>query len=92
MAKFQRKQVWQRAQGFCEYCRLSQDYSILPHGIDHIRAKKHHGEHSMENTCLACASCNAAKGSNAAGYDPETVDLVPLFTPRLHWWEEHFFW
>jgi hypothetical protein len=46
----------------------------------------------MENTCLACAHCNGAKGSNAAGYDPVTDDLVALFNPRLDTWAEHFVW
>ncbi len=92
MASFQRKQVWQRANGYCEYCQLSQDHCVLPHGIDHIRAKKHHGPHTMENTCIACAHCNGAKSSNAAGYDPETDELVPLFNPREDSWDGHFFW
>ena len=46
----------------------------------------------MENTCIACAHCNGAKSSNAAGYDPETDELVPLFNPRNDKWEDHFFW
>lgn len=92
MATFRRKLVWRRAKGCCEYCQLSQEYSVLPHEIDHIRAKKHHGPHTMENTCIACAHCNGAKSSNAAGYDPETDELVPLFNPRLDIWEDHFFW
>jgi len=46
----------------------------------------------MENTCLACAHCNGAKSSNAAGYDPETDELVPLFNPRRDAWDEHFAW
>ncbi len=87
MAKFQRKHVWQRAQGCCEYCQLPQQHSVLPREVDHIRAKKHHGRHTTENTCIACAHCNAAKSSNAAGYDP-----VPLFNPRQDTWEEHFLW
>jgi len=46
----------------------------------------------MENTCLACAQCNAAKGPNVAGYDPETGILTPLFNPRVDDWTEHFRW
>jgi hypothetical protein len=46
----------------------------------------------MGNTCFACAHCNAAKGSNVAGYDPETSVLTPLFNPRRDVWEEHFRW
>ena len=46
----------------------------------------------MENTCLACAHCNGAKGPNVAGYDSESGDLVPLFNPREDTWEDHFAW
>jgi hypothetical protein len=46
----------------------------------------------MENTCFACAHCNAAKGSNVAGYDSETGVLTPLFNPRVDDWKEHFRW
>jgi hypothetical protein len=65
---------------------------MLPHEVDHVRAKKHHGLTSLVNTCLACAQCNAAKGPNAAGYDSETGDLVPLFNPRADAWNDHFSW
>ena len=92
MTAFRRKQVWLRAKGCCEYCQLSQEHSVLPHEIDHIRAKKHRGPHTLENTCIACAHCNAAKSSNAAGYDPETDELVPLFNPRKDAWMDHFYW
>jgi hypothetical protein len=60
--------------------------------LDHIRAKKHRGPTILENTCVACAYCNSAKGANAAGYDPITGTLVALFNPRNDVWEEHFFY
>jgi hypothetical protein len=90
MAKFRRRLVWERAGSRCEYCLLSQACTVLPHEIDHIRARKHHGPTSLENTCLACAQCNGGKGSNVAAYDPLTGTLVPLFNPRLDIWSEHF--
>jgi hypothetical protein len=65
---------------------------VLPHEVDHIRAKKHHGLTNLENTCWACAYCNSAKGSNAAGFDPESGELVPLFNPRSDVWTRHFSW
>src|SRR5439155_8849614 len=92
MAKFSRKAVWKRAKGKCEYCQLAQQHSVLPHEIDHIRAKKHRGATTLENTCLACAYCNGSKGTNVAGYDPDTGELVPLFNPRRDLWKTHFFW
>jgi hypothetical protein len=92
MAKFRRKLVWLRANGCCEYCQLSQVHSVLPHEVDHIRAKQHRGPHTMENTCIACAHCTGAKGPNAAGFDSETDELVRLFNPRQDDWHEHFVW
>jgi hypothetical protein len=46
--------VWQRADGRCEYCRLSQGDLELPLEIDHIIAKKHRGPTRAGNLCLAC--------------------------------------
>src|SRR5476651_2707805 len=92
MPKFSRKNVRERADGKCEYCQLSQEDSVLPHELDHIRARKHRGPTTMQNTCLACAQCNGAKGSDLTSYDTETDELVPLFNPRKDDWDEHFFW
>src|ERR1700693_4481822 len=92
MPKFTRKMVWARAEGKCEYCQLPQEGSSLPHELDHIRAKKHHGSTTLQNTCVACAQCNGAKGCNVAGFDPESGDLLPLFNPRVDVWQEHFAW
>ncbi len=95
MAKVRRSWVRKRARGYCEYCQLAQEFSVLPHQIDHVRATKHRGPNTMANTantCFACAHCNAAKGPNVAAYDPESDVLVPLFNPRIDRWEVHFHW
>jgi hypothetical protein len=92
MAKSRRRQVRGRAHDRCEYCQLPQDCTVLPHEIDHIRAKKHHGRTTLDNLGWACADCNAHKGANAAGFDPDTGDLVPLFNPRRDAWADHFTW
>jgi HNH endonuclease len=92
MARYRRKLVWERANWCCEYCQLRQQDSVLPHEIDHIRARKHHGGTTLQNTCLACAYCNGFKGSNVAGFDPELGGLVPLFNPRRDIWTDHFEW
>lgn len=65
---------------------------MLPHEIDHIRARKHRGPTMLRNLCWACAQCNSAKGSNAAGYDPKSGALVPLFNPRRFRWRRYFAW
>jgi 5-methylcytosine-specific restriction endonuclease McrA len=92
MAFSRRKQIRDRAGDRCEYCRLPQRCTTLPHEVDHIRARKHRGPSTLENSCWACAYCNSFKSSNAAGYDPETDELVPLFNPRVDRWTDHFAW
>jgi hypothetical protein len=92
MATSLRTAVRQRARGRCEYCHLPEDDTVLPHTLDHIRARKHRGPTTLRNTCYACAYCNSAKGSNAAGYDTETDKLIRLFNPRTDRWSDHFEW
>lgn len=92
MAKFSRKAVAARAQGLCEYCQFPETESVLPHELDHIRARKHRGPTTMQNSAWSCAQCNGAKGSDATSYDPETDELVRLFNPRADKWKDHFFW
>jgi hypothetical protein len=87
-----RSRVWQRARGICEYCRVPQQLTILPHQIDHIVARKHGGRTAPENLCVACYHCNAHKGPNIAGIDTETGEILRLFHPRRDRWEEHFQW
>ena len=84
--------VWQRAAHCCEYCQMPQSLTSLPHEIDHIRSKKHHGRSVLSNLCLACANCNAFKGSDVAAYDPASGKLTELFNPRLDAWADHFAW
>jgi HNH endonuclease len=87
-----RDQVRARAGDFCEYCRLPQECTTLPHEADHIRSQKHRGPTTLDNLCWACARCNNFKGSDVSSYDPTTNDLVPLFNPRTDGWAEHFEW
>jgi hypothetical protein len=87
-----RRSVWQRARGCCEYCRLPQQLTLLPHQIDHIVARKHGGQTTEENLCVACYRCNVHKGPNIAGVDPQSGEITRLFDPRRDRWEEHFHW
>jgi hypothetical protein len=87
-----RGQVRQRAGDRCEYCRMPQSCTVLPHEIDHIRAQKHGGASTLKNLCWACAWCNSFKGTDVAGYPPGSDDLVPLFNPRIDTWDNHFSW
>jgi hypothetical protein len=84
--------VWQRAHATCEYCRLPQALSKLPHHVDHIKARQHGGPDVPANLALACFYCNSYKGPNIAGVDPSSGEIVRLFHPRRHKWSRHFRW
>jgi hypothetical protein len=84
--------VWSRANARCEYCQIQQAFDALPFEIDHIIAEQHQGESTEDNLALACYACNHHKGPNIAGLDPVTRQIVPLFNPRRHAWNDHFRW
>jgi hypothetical protein len=86
------RQVWRRAQGRCEYCRLPAAAYPLPFHVDHIVAQQHGGSDRSENLALACLHCNRHKGPNIAGRDPVSGEIVRLFDPRRDAWAEHFVW
>jgi hypothetical protein len=85
-----REFVRRRAGERCEYCLLRQEQTGLTHHVEHIIAKQHGGTDDTDNLALACNRCNACKGPNLTGIDPETSALVPLFHPRLNLWADHF--
>lgn len=47
---------------------------------------------SLDNLCLACASCNLSKATATSAIDPDTQVTLPLFNPRTQIWSEHFEW
>lgn len=86
-----RERVRRRAGNRCEYCLLKQEH--LPFStfqVEHIIPRKHGGDDEPSNLALACDRCNAHKGPNLTGIDPETGEIVPLFNPREHAWAAHF--
>ena len=85
-----RQQVYERARGCCEYCRIPETAVFAPHEIDHIIAQKHGGPTEADNLALSCSLCNKRKGSDLASLDPETGELIPLFHPRKDRWSDHF--
>jgi len=83
--------VRRRAGNRCEYCQLRQEHlPFTTFHVEHIIARKHGGDDDARNLALACDRCNAHKGSDLTGIDPDTGMIVPLFNPRLHRWEDHF--
>jgi len=91
MAQRTRELVAQRAQDFCEYCRIPQH--LVPFHtfhVEHIIARQHGGTDDLDNLCLACDRCNAYKGVNLSGVDPQTGCVIDLYHPRRDSWHEHF--
>ena len=85
-----RRQVYERANGKCEYCLLPERYAVKRHEADHIRAEKHGGLTTFDNLCLSCFDCNRFKGSDLSSIDPLTDDVVALYHPRRQVWTDHF--
>jgi hypothetical protein len=71
---------------------MHQTFDVAPHHIDHIIASKHKGPESPDNLALACANCSLGKGSNIAGRDARTRQVIRLFNPRSDVWHVHFRW
>jgi hypothetical protein len=92
MRKSLENRVRTRAANCCEYYHLPQEVYRFKFPIDHILAKQHGGETKSSNLALACSRCNAHKGPNLAGIDPETGRMVRLFNPRGDQWRAHFTW
>ena len=85
-----RQKVRQRASGLCEYCRISEQFTLAEHELDHIISLKHAGQTTPENLALCCSICNRFKGSDIASIDLETGQLTRLFNPRADQWDNHF--
>lgn len=87
-----RARIESRAGYRCEYCRAPRVICGYRFHLDHIRPTARGGSNSPSNRCLACASCNLAKGDRTEAADPLTGREVRLFNPRGHVWHEHFQW
>lgn len=87
-----RRTVWERAEGQCEYCQMSQDFDPATFEVDHIVPEKMDGQPVAENLALACFKCNNHKGPNIAGIDPDDHEKAFLFDPRKDTWDDHFQW
>jgi hypothetical protein len=84
--------VRRRAQGRCEYCRMSQSLQGATFHVEHIVPRSRGGTTTDENLALACPGCNLRKADRIATVDPLTNSEVPLFHPRRDRWADHFEW
>lgn len=85
-----RREVYDRANGRCEYCRIYERDTFLGCRVDHIVSEKHGGVTHESNLALACAFCNRAKGSDVGSVDEATGIFTRFFNPRTDGWSAHF--
>lgn len=82
--------VFERAQGQCEYCGLSQAGQEATFHIDHVNPRLAGGPTEESNLALACVGCSLHKAARRQGLDPTTGATVMLFNPRTDEWPSHF--
>lgn len=87
-----KKLISERARDCCEYCLSQAKYAPDPFSIEHIMPRSKGGSDDPENLAWACMGCNGMKYNETHAIDPITMELAPLFHPRLHAWSEHFQW
>jgi hypothetical protein len=85
-----RLNIAKRAENRCEYCQIHEDDMFIGFEIDHIIANKHGGGDEIENLAYACPHCNQHKGSDLVTFVDSYDDIVLLYNPRKHTWEDHF--
>ncbi|MGZ3300064.1 MAG: HNH endonuclease [Isosphaeraceae bacterium] len=86
-----KRSVRDRACHRCEYCRLPQAAQpYVTFHIEHVLPRKHGGSDDPSNLALACERCNAFKGTDLSGIDPDTGQVERLFDPRTQVWADHF--
>src|SRR5947209_3171895 len=88
----QRKAIWERAQGCCEYCRSQAEFDSYTLTVEHIIPWNRNGMTELSNLALSCMGCNNHKATKVDGLDPETGEVVPLYHPRMQAWYDHFAW
>ena len=87
-----RRQVADRAKGYCAYCRSAEHLMDVTFEVDHIIPEASGGRTVLENLCLSCPVCNRSKARRLLATDPVTQEFVPLFHPIDEEWHRHFEW
>jgi hypothetical protein len=87
-----RRRIREQARAQCGYCRSSEVLMGMQMEVEHLIPLAAGGRTEEENLWLSCRRCNEFKGTQTTASDPDTVELVPLFHPRVQKWEEHFRW
>lgn len=86
------EQVRRRAKYLCEYCHASEQWQYVAFTMEHIVPLSRGGTDDLDNLALACFPCNRRKSDKLTAIDPVSGEVVSLFNPREHAWEDHFIW
>lgn len=88
----QRKAVFERAKGYCEYCLSPETYSNSTFEVEHIIPFSKGGETVFHNLALSCSGCNKYKSHKIEAIDSQSGEKVLLYNPRREIWKKHFKW
>ncbi len=88
----QRRAVFARAEGCCEYCQSQARFATQSFAAEHIIPRFAGGQTTEDNLALSCLGCNSHKHTKTHALDPETGHEIPLFHPRRQTWSDHFAW
>lgn len=92
ISKQLRREIERRARHRCEYCLCPLAFATEPFAIEHILPSVRGGITAPENLALSCSECNSHKYNKIEALDPDSQNLVPLYPPRQHSWQDHFAW
>ena len=88
----QRKIIAERAGDCCEYCLSQARFATQAFSVEHIKPRSRGGKTWLDNLVLACAGCNGHKYTKIEALDPISREIVPLYHPGHHKWQDHFLW
>ena len=74
--KFNRKNVWLRDKGICQYCRTK--VALSEFTFDHVTPRKQGGKTQWENIVVACPSCNQRKRDRTPDQAGMKLRVKPL--------------
>jgi hypothetical protein len=60
--------------------------------VEHVMPSSRGGASDPDNLAWCCPACNLRKSDRIEVPDPESGELVPLFSPCRDTWSVHFHW
>ncbi|MGB3787376.1 MAG: HNH endonuclease signature motif containing protein [Phormidesmis sp.] len=88
----QQREIIQRSNRRCEYCKSHMDYSPQSFAIEHVMPVARGGKTEIDNLAFACGGCNGHKYTKTEAVDDLSRSGVPLYNPRKQSWYDHFVW